>query len=175
VINVKIANRCLWGLNLLLGLGIVLYSLQYLVFPPAMDLLKDIDRNAALASPAHTPHEMPREEALLTLRNPLRPAEAPTASPSFLATLKGVLPARDSNQGVAFIKVGDNELLVGMGEELLKDAGWRLSELWKDRAAFTNRQGERCELKVDAADPPRSEEQAKPTPRIGEPYSSLPR
>jgi hypothetical protein len=48
-------------------------------------------------------------------------------------------------------------MIARMGEEILQDGkpnpefkGWRLSELWKDRAVFTNRQGERLELAIES-------------------------
>jgi hypothetical protein len=76
---------------------------------------------------------------------------------------------------VAFLKCGDAELIVGMGEEVLRNGGWRLAEIWKDRAAFTNQSGERCELQVEPLRPSPPSERAKATPQIGEAYSSLSR
>jgi hypothetical protein len=175
MIDIRIANRCLWGVNILLGLGIVLFALRYLAAPPTVDLLRDLDRSAALPSPPLAPRETPLEEALVTLRNPLRPQAGPPAPPPFPGSLKGALPSRDLHQGVAFLKCGDAELIVGMGEELPRNSGWRLAELWKDRAWFTNPRGERCELELEPLRPPQPPDRARTTPRIGEAYSSLPR
>lgn len=133
-------KHALWAVNGLLGLGIVAFGLTHLVFPTRINLLADIDPAAVLPSPPRTPSGPPNEQALITLRNPLRPGrDEATRLPDPTLSLHGALPTRDGVVGVAFIRTAANvSMVVPIGEEI---HGWRLAELWKDRAVFTDAEG----------------------------------
>jgi hypothetical protein len=142
-------KRVLWALNGLLGVGIVTFALTHLVSPARINPLADIDPTAALPSPPQKPGEQPNEQVLITLRNPLQAGETPRAPTLPSLVLHGALPTLTGQQGVAFVRTAENvSLVVPLGEEI---QGWRLAELWKDRAAFTNARGERTELEIRAA------------------------
>src|SRR5947207_306793 len=174
----------LWGINAFLTVGIVAFSVRYLLFPSEIDRLKDVDRDAALVSPPGTAKDRPSETALVDLRNPLQPRVDSSTRPPFEAILKGAMPTSNPRQGVAFIKsVAHNaELVARMGEEILQDGkpfdelrGWRLTGLWKDRAEFTSIFGEQTEVRIASIASPQTVERARLAPRIGEPYSTEPR
>jgi hypothetical protein len=165
VIKAKKVSRALLGLNCLLGTGIFVFACRCLLAPPRTDLLGDIHPADSAASPPIPIQKLPDENVLITLHNPLQKTAGPNPPPPFQAILKGALPALAAAQGVAFIKVGATERIVGMGEEILQNAGWRLSELWKDRAAFTNQRGETRELEIESI-----KEETKAATRSGEAY-----
>jgi hypothetical protein len=169
---VKRTRRLLWSVNALLAVSILAFGARTLAFPPKIDRLTDIDPRWADATPRAALPPPPNEEALRTLRNPLRPPEGPTAPVRPPIALKGALPAEGSNRGAVFIKVGSTETIALPGERILKDgrpfpefAGWRLAEVWKDRAVFTNPSGERIEVAMDSA-----HESAAISRSAGDPY-----
>jgi len=122
--DVKLLNRVLWGLNTLLGAGIVVFSFQYLLFAPDAKYLKDFkqedDSPTVVKGPSDT-----GDGALRTLTNPLEKRIVDTGvkgTGNFKATLKGTLPSeKNPERGVAFIKSKDRnvELVAYMGEEIL--------------------------------------------------------
>ena len=160
--NVKLLNRILWGVNILLGAGIVLFSFQYLLFAPEAKYLKDVKQDDDSAAP---PPIVDRGDgALKTLSNPVVKPEAtrgPMASVDFKATLKGTLPSeKDPKSGVAFIKstTRNTELVAYVGDEILHEGkpfddfrGWTLTTVTKDRAVFTSKSGQKAELTIDQA------------------------
>ena len=77
--------------------------------------------------------------ALWALNGLLAAGEGPLRRPDPTLALHGALPTRNGFQGVAFIRTDQNvSLVVPIGEEV---QGWRLAELWKDRALFTDAEG----------------------------------
>ena len=140
-------KHALWAVNGLLAAGILAFAARYLVFPSRTDHLAGIDFTAALPSPPPKPGERPNEEVLRTLPNPLGPRKEHPLPPAAMITLHGAFPTLKGDQGVAFVRTtGNVSLVVPIGEEV---QGWRLLELWKDRATFTNREGKRTELILD--------------------------
>lgn len=138
----KHARRALWALNGLLCIG----TIAVLALPRTSDGLRDVDPAAALPSPPPKPGERPNEEVLLILRNPLQAREEPIRRPDPTMALHGALPTREGVRGVAFIRTAQNvNLVVPIGEEI---QGWRLDELWRDQATFTNSRGERKLLQI---------------------------
>ncbi len=149
--NVKVLNGALWGLNGLLGAGIVLFAWKFLLTPQASPFKGfraeedgPVRQTAAVVLAA---------DNLKSLRNPVEKIEAagPAAkAPTlFKAILKGALPAeKDPQRGVAFIKSQPPkslELVAYMGEDIIYEGkaydeyrGWKLVELAKDRAVFSN-------------------------------------
>jgi membrane-associated protease RseP (regulator of RpoE activity) len=157
--DVKLLNRCLWGLNLLLGAGIVLFSIFYLLSPSKLEAFRPDEDTA----PAPVRQADPGDAALRTLSNPVEnKVKAPDAVQTlFKATLKGTLPSeKDPTRGVAFLKsVARNvELVAYIGEEILHEGkvfdefrGWTMATVAKDRAVFTNKSGQKVELVIDQA------------------------
>lgn len=159
--NVKVLNGALWGLNGLLGAGIVLFAWKFLLTPqasPFKDFRPEEDGPAR-----QTAAVVAAADNLKSLRNPVEKielsgpvAKAPTL---FKAILKGALPAeKDPQRGVAFIKSQPPrslELVAYMGEDILHEGkaydeyrGWKLVELAKDRATFSNG-AQKQELTID--------------------------
>jgi hypothetical protein len=156
--DVKLLNRILWGFNTLLGVGIVAFSFQYLLFAPDAKYLKDFkqedDSPAVIKGPTDS-----GDGALRTLSNPVERKERVTDradAPKLEAVLKGTLPSeKDPQRSVAFIKskARNVELVAYMGEEILQDGkpfdefrGWTLTAVSKDRALFTTKAGLKAEL-----------------------------
>jgi hypothetical protein len=75
------------------------------------------------------------------------PAAAP--APSLPHTLNGALPA-EQHGGVAFIQADGRESIAVKGEEV---HGWRLYDLWKDRATFVGPTGQRTEVVIEPFGP----------------------
>jgi hypothetical protein len=161
--DVKLLNRVLWGVNVLLGAGIVLFSFQYLLFAPDAKYLKDVKQDEDAPS---TPIAVDRGDgALKTLPNPVeKPKEnagAGRMAGDFKAILKGTLPSeKDPKRGVAFIKSTqrNTELVAYVGDEILHEGkpfedfrGWTLTSVAKDRAIFTSKSGQKAELTIDQA------------------------
>lgn len=158
--DVKLLNRCLWALNLLLGAGIVLFAFQYLLRAQDSKYLKDfkVDDDTA---PAPKPQADPGDSALRTVSNPVekKDIQAPAAQTAFKATLKGTLPSeKDPTRGLAFIKspARNVDMVAYYGEEILFDGkpfeeyrGWSLTAVGKDRATFTSKAGQKVELTID--------------------------
>ena len=142
----KRARRILGILNGLLSVAILVFGARLLAFPPRVNYLEGIDPDAALPSPPPRPSDQPNEAVLLTLRNPLQPHQDPLPPPPPAMALQGALPTVDGQQGVAFVRTARNtSLVVPIGQEV---QGWRLEELWRDQAAFTNSRGERSFLQI---------------------------
>jgi hypothetical protein len=161
--NVKLVNRVLWGINILLGAGIVVFSFQYLLFAPEAKYLKDFKQEDDGPS-APVKAQDNSDGALKTLSNPLEKREVKNdfaAQTNFKATLKGTLPSeKDPKSGVAFIKsTGRNiELVAYVGDEILHEGkpfdefrGWALASVTKDRAVFQSKAGQKVELTIDQA------------------------
>jgi hypothetical protein len=159
--DVKILNRVLWGVNILLGAGIVLFSFQYLLLAPEAKYLKDFKQEDDSSAPA--PVVDRGDGALKTLVNPVekRQIQVSQSSSDFKATLKGTLPSeKDPSRGVAFIKSQsrNQELVAYVGDEILHEGkpfdefrGWTLASVTKDRAIFTSKSGQKAELVIDQA------------------------
>jgi hypothetical protein len=178
--RIKILSRALWGLNALLTAALLAFTARYLVAAPKVDPLRDLDLSAAAASPPRPAPEAPSEDALIHLRNPLQKTVRPTPPPPDLA-LKGALPASHSGNGTAFIhsKAGHSDTIARMGEPILRNgkpapefAGWLLSDLGKDFAVFTNREGERFALEIESLLPSDRDGDPHPPSRLGEAYRS---
>jgi membrane-associated protease RseP (regulator of RpoE activity) len=161
--DVKLLNRCLWCLNLILGAGIVLFSIQYLLRAQDSRYLKDFKVDDDTTSPPAKPQDG-GDGALRTLSNPVEnKAKLPGSDVQtlFKATLKGTLPSeKDPTRGVAFIKslARNVEVVAYIGEEILHEGkifdefrGWTMSTVSKDRALFTNKSGQKVELVIDQA------------------------
>ena len=159
--DAKLLNRLLWGLNVLLGAGILVFSFQYLLRASDNTLLKDLKQDDD--SPRGP--VKPRDEGdgeLKKLRNPLEKAIVTTPEPidvAFKAVLKGTLPSeKEPKRGVAFIKspARNAELVAYVDEEILQDGktyeeyrGWTLASVGRDRATFVNRKGVKVDLTID--------------------------
>jgi len=159
--DVKLLNRILWGVNILLGAGIVLFSFQYLLLAPEAKYLKDFKQEDD--GPSTTAIVDRGDGALKSLVNPVekRQAVVNSAASDFKATLKGTLPSeKDPKNGVAFIKstTRNTELVAYVGDEILHEGkpfdefrGWTLTSVSKDRALFTSKSGQKAELTIDQA------------------------
>jgi hypothetical protein len=175
--DVKLLNRALWGVNVLLGAGIVLFSIQYLLRAQDAGYLKDLKRDddTAVVPPRALD---PGDGTLKSLTNPVEKRAGPGPNgpdqPQFKATLKGTLPSeKDPSRSVAFIKSAARnvELVAYMNEEILQEGkpfdeyrGWTLQTVSKDRAVFANKAGVKVELTIDMAI----------TPAPGGPASGIP-
>ncbi len=159
--DAKLVNRVLWGFNVLLGAGILLFSFQYLLRASDAGLLKDVrldDDGPTVRGPVADPGD----GALKTLPNPIEkrvPIPGDKIDLPFKATLKGTLPSeKDPKRGVAFIKSNarNAELVAYMDEEILQEGkpfdefrGWVMVSVGKDRAIFANKKGDKVELTID--------------------------
>ena len=156
--DIKLLNRVLWGVNVLLGAGIVVFSFQYLLFAPEAKYLKDFKQeDDSPAAPVRAQDNS--DGALRTLPNPVERRVIDTgakAAVDFKAVLKGTLPSeKEPKQGVAFIKSTSRnvELVAYVGDEILQDGkpfdefrGWTLASVSKDRALFVSKGGQKAEL-----------------------------
>jgi hypothetical protein len=159
--DAKLLNRLLWGLNVLLGAGILVFSFQYLLRASDNSLLKDLKQDDdGPRGPVKARDE--GDGALKTLTNPVEKRFAKSTDPldpPFKAVLKGTLPSeREPKRGVAFIKspARNVELVAYVDEELLQDGkpyeeyrGWTLASVSRDRALFVSKKGEKVELSID--------------------------
>jgi hypothetical protein len=191
--DVKLLNRILWGVNVLLGAGIVVFSFQYLLFAPDAKYLKDFKQeDDAPAAVVKAPDA--GDGSLKVLSNPVEPGRKPTpgiVESNFKATLKGTLPSeKEPKRGVAFIKsTGRNvELVATVDEEITYEGkpfdefrGWTLQTVSKDRAVFATKSGQRAELVLDQAITPapggggpagQVQPGVRPTAKIGQAYTS---
>ena len=125
--DVKLLNRVLWGVNILLGAGIVVFSFQYLLFAPDAKYLKDFKQEDD--SPRRAAGRQDNGDgALRTLVNPVekRQVEATTktARPTSRPPSRGRCRARRTpSAGVAFIKstTRNAELVAYVGDEILHE------------------------------------------------------
>jgi hypothetical protein len=191
--DAKLLNRALWGVNVLLGAAILVFSFQYLLRASDNSWVKDLQKD----DDGPTKPVKIRDEgdgALKTLNNPLerKQVNAPgIVEVPFQAYLKGTLPSeKEPKRGVAFIrsKARNTELVAYVDEDILQDGkpydefrGWTLLTVSKDRAVFVNRKGEKAELTLDLMVTPAGGPGAGPTagptgpakgPQIGKPYTS---
>jgi len=72
--DVKLLNRILWGVNVLLGAGIVVFSIQYLLRAQDAGYLKDLKRDDD-SSPTIVKAPDPGDGALKSLSNPVEKRE----------------------------------------------------------------------------------------------------
>jgi len=144
--RLKTLNRLLWGLNVLLASAALIVATR----PTGIDRRSDLDLSAAAPSPRTPPTPPPRDAAMAELPNPIGPRAA-TPSATLPLTLQGALPAEHGGGGIAFIKVGGCETIAARGEEV---HGWRLCDLWKDRATFLSPAGRRTEVVIEPFAPP---------------------
>ena len=161
--DVKLLNRILWGINVLLGAGIVFFSFKYLLLAQDAKYLKDFKQeDDSPAAPVRAQDNS--DGALRTLRNPVDNTKPTTSVPEaskLAATLKGTLPSeKDPKMGLAFIKstARNVDLVAYVGEEILYEGkpfeefrGWTLTTVSKDRALFTSKGGLKAELVLDQA------------------------
>jgi hypothetical protein len=193
--DVKLLNRLLWGVNILLGAGIVVFSFMYLLRESdAKSYMKDFrQEDDSPSAPVRGPDN--GDGALKTLSNPIEKREVKgpeTAQSQFKASLKGTLPSeKDPKSGVAFIKsIARNvELVAYIGDEILQEGkpfdefrGWTLASVTKDKAVFTTKTGLKAELFInDAPTPPPAGGAGGPSPaqpgaragaRAGQAYQS---
>jgi hypothetical protein len=191
--DAKLINRLLWGMNVLLGAGILLFSFQYLLRASDANLLKDLKLDDE-GPVTRAPGPDLGDGALKNVPNPMEkklPPDKQGPEPQFKATLKGTLPSeKDPKRGVAFIKSNarNAELVAYMDEEILQEGkpfdeyrGWVLTSVSRDRATFSNKKGDKQDLYIDqsfAAVPgapagPGGAGPAGPkTARIGQAYTS---
>jgi len=161
VIDAKLLNRGLWGLNLLLGAGILVFSYQYLLKASDAGLGKDFKPDDDTPTTVVRQTD-PGDGTLKTLPNPIEKrviGEPGTPPPAFKAILKGTLPSeKEPKRGVAFIKsIGRNaELVCYVDEEILQEGkpydefrGWTLASVGKDRALFVTKDGKKAEITID--------------------------
>ena len=173
--NIKLLNSFLWGVNGLLGVGILAFAWFFLLSPMDATSLKDYRwDDQAYAAPSEGP--IPGDDSILkSLRNPIQREVAPTSptiAPSlFKAILKGTLPSeKDPKGGIAFIKSTsrNTDLVTFVGEEIRESGkpyeefrGWTLTEVGKYQAIFSN--GTRSETLSAFQESPSS----KPSPNGG--------
>jgi len=161
VIDAKLLNRGLWGLNLLIGTGILVFSYQYLLKASDTGLGKDFKPDDDAPTTVIRQAD-PGDGALKTLPNPIEKREVskgPAGDVPFKATLKGTLPSeKEPKRGVAFIKstARNAELVCYVDEEILQEGkpydefrGWTLASVGKDRALFVTKDGKKAELTID--------------------------
>lgn len=159
--DAKLVNRMLWGFNVLLGAGILLFSFQYLLRASDAGLLKDVRLDDEGPTTRPTGPDL-GDGALKLLPNPIEKrtlVDNKIPDVPFKATLKGTLPSeKDPKRGVAFIKSNarNAELVAYMDEEILQEGkpfdefrGWVMISVGKDRATFANKKGEKVELSID--------------------------
>jgi hypothetical protein len=192
--DAKLLNRLLWGVNGLIGVGILVFSFQYLLRASDNSLLKDLPKDDDVQRGPIKPREE-GDGALKSLVLPLDrkiPGGQPVFDSPFKAVLKGTLPSeKEPKRGVAFIKslAKNTELVVYVDEEILQEGkpyeefrGWTMASVGKDRATFVNRKGEKVELAIDLSmSPPPGGTPGGLTagpapgarnPQIGKPYTS---
>ncbi len=171
-------RQALWGANALLALGLLAFVGRYLVAPPKINWMIDVDPSAALPSPPRPRVELISDDVLLHLPNPLQKPVAPIPPP-FDVILKGTLPASPPAKGTAFIrsKAGQSETIARTGEPILRNgkpaaefSGWLLTDLGKDYAVFSNPRGERFTLGIESLSDSQETADHRPSSRPGEVY-----
>lgn len=193
--DVKLINGLLWGVNGLLGAGLLAFAWFFLLFPKdAQSLKKQAWDDEAYVVPV-SGRAGGDDGILKSLPNPLekRAEQGPVAGPSvFQAVLKGTLASeKDPKSGVAFIKSmrRNVELVAFIGEEIREGdkafdefRGWKLVEVGKSHALFSNG-AQQATLTLDlsaAVAPGGAPAPGAPVPggaagktnRIGQPYQS---
>lgn len=142
--QVKLFNGLLWGLNILMGVAIVIFAFNFLLFPKPQDPLNlDFGEEVLQAGPGRTTNYT----LLSALPNPVvkgstagtdlnvRPAEFQSV------TLIGTWPP------TAFIRVGNRETQAEVGQPIMFDGvemqevrGWKLIHVDSDTATFSDGQ-----------------------------------
>jgi len=165
--DVKLLNGALWGFNGLLGAGILAFAWFFLLPKDANSLKSFRWEDDAVRSPG--PDRAGGDDGVLkSLRNPIeKPAGplGPEGPRAFKATLKGTLASeKDPKNGVAFLKstTRNVEVVAYVGEEIREGdkasdeyRGWKLVEVSKDQATFSNGvQKETLTLNLEAAAAP---------------------
>ena len=149
--DVKLLNGALWGLNGLLGAGILAFAWFFLLAPKDASSLKEFRWDDTAVRSTGPEQGRGDDGVLKSLRNPIeKPAGpvGPDGPRAFKATLKGTMASeKDPKNGVAFIKstTRNVELVAYVGEEI-RDGdkpfdefrGWKLVEVGKDQATFSN-------------------------------------
>lgn len=146
--NVKVLNGVLWGFNGLLGAGILAFSFVYLLFPQdARSYLAGFEPSSDARQTQRASQQL-SDAPLRTLPNPIeKRKEIIQGSADFKAVLKGTMPGNDAKEGAAFIRsqARNTEMVAFVGEKIMFDgkdydefAGWKLAEVTKDKAVFTN-------------------------------------
>jgi hypothetical protein len=162
--NVRVLNGLLWILNGLLGVGILGFSYRYLIAQDP-NYLGEMRWDEGPVQAPPPPVRVP-EGPLKSLHNPIEKGspEGPVGgAPSFRATLKGTIASeRDPKRSVAFLKsqARNSELVAYMDEEIGENGkpsdefrGWKLQEVGKDYAVFSNGAQKQI-LTLDLSAPP---------------------
>lgn len=151
--NLAFLSGALWILDGILGVGVALFTVLFLLFPSDPGFLKGFDpADVGGPRPPERPAPPSGDEILKRLRNPLEKATgggtaAAAGIPPFRAALVGVLPSENPRAGAAFLRLATRNLecFAFPEEKILYDgkpveelAGWKLVEVYKDSAVFTN-------------------------------------
>lgn len=190
MIDVKLLNRTLWGINLLLGAGLVAFSFHFLVrAQDPREFMRDFTPDNDAPLPPVKPTDID-EGVLMMLSNPILRAEEsnPEVRGTLKASLKGTLPnEKNPRNAVAFLRspIRNLELVAYVGEQVQQEGkpfddtrGWMLESVSMGRASFVNRNNERVTLSIDQTlTPPPTGTSAAPqstgrNARMGQPYTS---
>jgi hypothetical protein len=183
--DVKLANGLLWGVNGLLGAGILAFAWFFLLKDAYSLKGFSFDDNAVVIKQGATGGD---DRVLKSLPNPLEkvgPDLDRPAAQTFPAVLKGIIPSeKEPKNRAAFIKskTHNKETVVWVGEEIRDSEkawdevrGWKLIEVGKDWATFSNgTKTEKLTLDLSAQTAPTAAAvgpAGKPS-RIGSPYQS---
>lgn len=173
--NVKALNAILWGLNGLVGAGILVFAWMYLLVPadPEETYLAGMKWEEDTVARAAPPKPRANDDVLRTLRNPVTRDRKDQGSiqdgPSaFKASLVGTLPP-----AAAFIKAtsGNVEMPALVNQEIRYEnevyadfRGWKLVEVSKEKAIFSD--GSRKEtLEIDLKASPSNNAKGRPGSR----------
>ena len=148
--DVKLLNGALWSVNGLLGAGILAFA-WFFLFPKDASSLKGYPWDDEPVRVGGIDIRKDDDGILKSLGNPLEKPVGPdlTKIPSiFKAALKGTFASeKEPKNGVAFIKstVRNVEAVAYVGEEIREGdkpfdefRGWKLVEVGKSHAVFTN-------------------------------------
>lgn len=140
--QVKLVNGLLWGLNILLGVAIVIFAFNFLLFPKAQDPLNlDFGEDVIAKGPGNTGNFA----VLHMLSNPV--IKGTTGGP-----VTDSRPAEFQNVTLigtwyptAFIRVGARETQAEIGQPIMFDGvemqevrGWKLIAVEADSATFSD-------------------------------------
>jgi hypothetical protein len=187
--DVKLLNGLLWGLNGLLGVGLLAFAWFFLLKDG--QTLRNVRWDDDAASAQVKDSSRGDDGVLKSLPNPIekRTEVAAVQGPSaFRATLKGTLASeKDPKAGIAFLKSMSRnaECVAYVGEEIREGdkpvdefRGWKLVEVGKNHALFSNgSQQATLTLDLSSPSPPGGGPAPAATPgargnRIGQPYQS---
>lgn len=148
--QVKLVNGALWGFNVLLGAGIVVFAFNFLLFPKNKDLLagvEPVDPNVSTGTGAKTSASLAN---ILNLPNPIvKPTAGPNPTgPSRLSAVKliGTMPCKERpSDGAAILTIGNKSVMAEVGQPIEDGGvpvaelhGWRLVEVFSSQAVLTN-------------------------------------